>query len=60
MAKNTGAGYRVGSVKDRTQSINPFTGTAQKRDTTTGRFTTVKKSEGPYKGIAREPDGRRY
>ena len=58
MAKNTGAGYRKGSVIDRTQVHNPTNDTWVKRDAETGKFMDVKKDE-PFKGVAKEEDGRR-
>lgn len=58
MAKNTGEGYRKGSVVDRTQNKAP-NGNAIKRDTNTGRIIDQKTTEGDYKGVAHEPDGRR-
>lgn len=57
MAKNTGDGFRRGAVSGRTQFQRPD-GHWQKRDEGTGHVMGVKKSEGPYKGIAKEPDGR--
>lgn len=64
MAKNTGEGYRIGSVGDRTQVQNPVTGDWSKRDRetdskTAGQFIYVKTDGTPFKGIAKEPDGRR-
>lgn len=59
MAKNTGEGYRKGSVNDRTQLQNPRTGHWTKRDTETGKFIDVKQDSEPFKGIAKEKDGRR-
>jgi hypothetical protein len=59
MAKNTGVGFRQGSVKDRTQTQNPQNGNWTKRDTDTGRFLDQKAGGKPFKGIAKEPDGRR-
>ncbi|WP_313087140.1 hypothetical protein [Stutzerimonas nitrititolerans] len=59
MAKNTGEGYRKGSVNDRTQAYNPQNDTFVKRDTTTGRFMDVKSGGTPFKGVAKEKDGRR-
>ena len=38
MAKNTGDGYRQGSVTDRTQTYNPKNDTHVKRDTSTGKL----------------------
>lgn len=59
MAKNTGDGYRRGSVNDRTQVQNPVNGNWTKRDTDTGRFIDQKKGGEPFKGVAREEDKRR-
>ncbi|MGN3975305.1 hypothetical protein [Tsuneonella sp. SYSU-LHT278] len=59
MARNTGEGYRVGSVDDRTQVKNPVTGKWTKRDRSDGEFIDVKSDGEPFKGVAREPDGRR-
>lgn len=59
MAKNTGEGYRKGSVNDRTQSQNPRTGHWTKRDTETGRFIDVKQDGEPFKGVTKERDERR-
>lgn len=59
MAKNTGKGSRKGSVKDRTQFETPA-GQHAKRDTETGQIMDVKTSDDePFKGVAKEPDGRR-
>ena len=57
MGKNTGQGYRQGAVKGRTQ-YQRDDGMWQKRDEGTGQFKEVKQSEGPFKGVAKEPDGR--
>lgn len=59
MAKNTGKGTRIGSVKNETQLENEITGTWTKRDHTDGKFTDVKEDEKPFKGVAKEPDKRR-
>jgi hypothetical protein len=59
MAKNTGKGYRQGSVNDRSQVQNPNTGQWVKRDTETGRFMDVKEDGKPFKGVAKEVDDRR-
>ncbi len=64
MAKNTGEGYRVGSVDNRTQVQNPVTGDWTKRDRdpdseSAGEFMDVKSGGTPFKGVAKEPDGRR-
>lgn len=58
MAKNTGEGHRVGSVKDRTQTETP-NGNEVKRNTVTGQFMDQKEDGKPFKGVAKEPDGRR-
>lgn len=57
MAKNTGGGFRLGSVRDRTQFQRPD-GLYQKRDERTGAFMEVKQTPGRFKGVALEPDGR--
>lgn len=59
MAKNTGNGSRIGSVKNRTQVHNPRTDRWVERDATTGRFTNQKADDKPFKGVAKEIDGRR-
>ena len=59
MAKNTGDGYRKGSVTDRTQVQNPQNGNYTKRDTTTGRFIDQKQDGTPFKGVTKEVDDRR-
>ncbi|HKR02615.1 MAG TPA: hypothetical protein VJT09_18195 [Pyrinomonadaceae bacterium] len=58
MGKNTGEGYRQGAVKNRTQTENPQTGDWTKRNREDGEFTAVKKNGEPFKGVAKEPDGR--
>lgn len=58
MAKNTGDGFRRGSVDDRSQFKAP-NGNWVKRDAGTGRFMDQKTSGGAFKGVAREKDGRR-
>jgi hypothetical protein len=59
MATNTGDDHRIGSVKDRTQVHNPQNDTWVKRDADTGRFMDVKSDGTPFKGVAKEEDGRR-
>jgi len=60
MAKNTGKNFRKGSVDDRTQlDLDPKNGKFVKRDAESGRFTDLKEDETPFKGVAKEPDGRR-
>ena len=54
MAKNRGDGKgRVGAVMGRTQSMSRRTGLWTKRNTSTGRLLSTKKSSGPYKGVRR-------
>lgn len=59
MAKNTGEGFRRGSVDDRSQVYNPNNDRWTKRDTESGRFIDQKADNDPFKGVAKEPDGRR-
>lgn len=54
MAKNARRGWRIGSVRRRSQVQNPQTGLWTKRDADTGRFTGVKETLGRFKGIRRE------
>lgn len=58
MAKNTGDGYRKGSVDKRTQTKTPA-GDYVKRDTESGRFMDQKGGGEPFKGVAKEKDDRR-
>lgn len=57
MARNTGGGFRRGAVKGRTQ-FQRDNGNYQKRDERTGHFMGVKNDGRPFKGVAKEPDGR--
>lgn len=57
MARNTGDNFRRGAVTGRTQFRRPD-GEYQKRDERTGHFKEVKQTSGPFKGVAKEPDGR--
>lgn len=57
MAKNTGNDHRRGAITARTQFQRPG-GMYQKRNERTGHFMEVKQSAGPFKGVAKEPDGR--
>lgn len=57
MATNTGKGHRQGAITGRTQFQRPD-GLFQKRDERTGHLMEVKQTKGPYKGVAKEPDGR--
>lgn len=61
MAKNTGEGYRRGSVKERSQvDVDPKgEGKFVKRDSATGQFTDLKEDNKPFKGVAKEPDDRK-
>lgn len=58
MARNSGNGHRIGSVRNRTQFQHP-NGHYIARDTENGRFKDVKSSPGKFKGFAVERDGRR-
>ena len=57
MAKNTGNGFRRGSVDDRSQFEH--NNTWFKRDADTGRIMDGKADGTPFKGVTREPDGRK-
>jgi len=57
MAKNTGSDFRRGAVTGRTQ-FQHENGDWQKRNEGNGQFRERKSSEGPFKGVAKEPDGR--
>jgi hypothetical protein len=57
MAKNTGNGYRRGAVTGRTQFKRPD-GHWQKRNERDGTLMGVKDDGTPFKGVAKEPDGR--
>ncbi len=57
MAKNTGDDYRKGAMTARTQ-FQHQNGDWQKRDERNGQFMERKSSDGPFKGVAKEPDGR--
>ena len=57
MARNTGQGYRRGAVTGRTQFRRPDDH-YQKRNERDGRFMGVKDDGKPFKGVAKEPDGR--
>lgn len=64
MAKNTGEGSRTGAVTGRTQVENPKTGDFVKRNESDGsakkgEFMDVKEDGKPFKGVAKEVDGRR-
>jgi hypothetical protein len=59
MAKNTGSGSRIGSVTGRSQVVNTKTGLSTKRNDGNGQFMAVKTTGGAFKGVAKEPDGRK-
>ena len=64
MARNTGDEHRIGSVDERSQVKNPATGKWTKRNReegsdAAGQFMDVKSDGEPFKGVAKEPDGRR-
>jgi hypothetical protein len=50
-------GFRRGAVKGRTQFQRPD-GLWQKRNEETGELMEVKDDGEPFKGVAKEPDGR--
>jgi len=54
MGKNTGRGFRLGSVRGRSQVRNPRTRLWTKRNDGTGRFTAAKASGGRFKGVRAE------
>jgi hypothetical protein len=57
LGRNTGDGYRIGAVRERTQ-FKRDDGLWQKRDELNGEFMEVKDDGTPFKGVAKEPDGR--
>ena len=64
MARNTGDEHRIGSVDDRSQVKNTATGKWTKRNreegsVEAGQFMDVKSDGEPFKGVAKERDGRR-
>ncbi|MGI4813667.1 MAG: hypothetical protein ACRYG5_11285 [Janthinobacterium lividum] len=59
MAKNTGDGHRIGSVDGRSQIKNPRTNQWVKRNDSNGQFMGQKADGDPYKGVAKEHDGRK-
>ncbi len=54
VAKNTGIGYRKGAVNERSQVVNPATGSWTKRNTKSGRFLDQKADGKPFKGVRKE------
>lgn len=56
MATNppAGDGHRKGTVRDRTQVLNPQNGLYVKRDSGTGRFMDQKADGKPFKGVRKE------
>ncbi len=52
MGKNTGKGFRQGTVIERTQVYNPTTEQYVKRDCVSGKFVSSKDT--PYKGVRKE------
>ena len=60
MATNSGKDFRKGAVDDRSQlDLDPGRGKFVKRDTKTGQFMDIKEDNEPFKGVAKEPDGRK-
>lgn len=55
MAKNGAKGTgRAGAVTGRSQVQNPKSGLWVKRDTSSGRFVSAKRTGGSFKGVRRE------
>ena len=54
MATNTGAGFRRGAVKGRSQTRNSRADAWTLRDTGTGKFLNIKSDGKPFKGVRRE------
>ncbi len=50
MARNTGNGFRIGALLDRSQMLNPATGLYTVVRASTGKILRNKKSPGPAKG----------
>lgn len=46
--------HRIGAVKGRSQTFNPYTERYVKRDTTTGQFIDQKSDCKPFKGVTKE------
>ena len=46
-------------MTNRSQIKTPVTGDFTKRNDSTGRFMSQKQGGKPFKGVAKEPDGRR-
>lgn len=57
MATQSGKGHYKGAIRERTQ-FQRTDGHWQKRDETGGQFMEVKQAPGPFKSVAKEPDGR--
>jgi hypothetical protein len=53
MAKNTGKGYRRGTVRARSQTYSRRSHTYTKRNITTGRFMDGKQDR-PFKGVRKK------
>ena len=49
-----GDGHRKGTVRDRSQILNPKTDQWVKRDAETGLFMDVKQDGTPFKGVRKE------
>lgn len=49
-----GDNHRIGAVKGRSQTFNPYTERFVKRDTTTGQFINQKSDNKPFKGVRKE------
>jgi hypothetical protein len=53
MAKNTGRGFRLGAVRQRSQILNPLTRLWTKRGSN-GQFVNGKSDSKPFKGVRKE------
>lgn len=49
-----GDGHRVGAVRDRSQTFNPYTQRWVKRDSGSGRFVDKKDDPKPFNGVTKE------
>ena len=53
MAKNTGRSFRIGAVRQRSQTFNPLTQSWTKRGQN-GQFVDGKSDKQPFKGVRKE------
>lgn len=61
MAKNdpTEDNSRKGTIKERTQVLNPHTGLYSKRNKENGQFLSVKVTGGKFKGVTTEKKSKK-